>query len=494
MAKVAIVLSAGGTRAAFEVGAVKCLYSKGIKPDLLCSSSGGSFNAIKLAEGTAPHDPDRGLAGLEKLWLGLKSNDDMYRETDWVIKARKEKKELWDNLLETVLKDIAELIVHPAWGVKTIMDQIGGAEKLFGEAGKQKSIFTLEPMRGLLAKSYRDDLVRNSGINLIVSNVSLETGLTMYVDNRGQILDGKLNLMYKDEHNIVLEDKVALIDAVMASGSIPVVFPPVKLNSNNCVDGGLRKFIPVEAAVLFAKNAVARSESKIKDWEVPKIYAISVYANEYPQDSSYDSKNALDILNRITDIMSSEIQSADLYPYLGWGVDLTVIGPRLIMPQYSSMTVDPGTIRIGMDYGFMRAADVMSGANEALCKSTDKIIDARFQAWELEQFFDGPMTIFESVASGGMVTTTGFGQRGVDALKELRKLKTQIAGYISERVSYGGEFPPGVDVGGWVQNYEAHVFNRAGNPWESMSFDEVITATDVDAKATVTQTSYPVRL
>jgi Patatin-like phospholipase len=41
----AIVLSGGGTKGDFEVGAVRCLYEQGILPNILCGTSVGSVNA-----------------------------------------------------------------------------------------------------------------------------------------------------------------------------------------------------------------------------------------------------------------------------------------------------------------------------------------------------------------------------------------------------------------------------------------------------------------
>lgn len=89
----AIVLSGGGTKGDFEVGAVRCLYEQGILPNILCGTSVGSVNALKLAEGedhrvragdpapTSPPRPQghvRGLAGLEAISLGLKSDQDIW--------------------------------------------------------------------------------------------------------------------------------------------------------------------------------------------------------------------------------------------------------------------------------------------------------------------------------------------------------------------------------------------------------------------------------
>jgi NTE family protein len=84
-ASAALVLSCGGTRGDFEVGAVRCLYNSGLVPKIICGSGIGSINALKLAEGEsgtlpsgAPDGYVRGLAGLEKFWLGLKTDRDVW--------------------------------------------------------------------------------------------------------------------------------------------------------------------------------------------------------------------------------------------------------------------------------------------------------------------------------------------------------------------------------------------------------------------------------
>ncbi|MBX7224775.1 MAG: patatin-like phospholipase family protein [Chitinophagales bacterium] len=46
----ALVLSGGGAKGCFEVGAIKKLWDDGYRPDIICGVSVGSINAIKLAE------------------------------------------------------------------------------------------------------------------------------------------------------------------------------------------------------------------------------------------------------------------------------------------------------------------------------------------------------------------------------------------------------------------------------------------------------------
>src|SRR2546425_275281 len=80
--RTALVLGAGGSRGAFEVGAVSFLYDQGIQPDILCGASVGSLNAAKLAEGEG--SDDQGLSGLRAIWMKLMNNSDMYVNQEWV--------------------------------------------------------------------------------------------------------------------------------------------------------------------------------------------------------------------------------------------------------------------------------------------------------------------------------------------------------------------------------------------------------------------------
>ena len=81
---VALVLSGGGARGDFELGAIRLLYERGVRPDILVGSSVGAINAAKLAEGEG--SPSRGLAGLISIWHALRWNDDMWTGAAWLSK------------------------------------------------------------------------------------------------------------------------------------------------------------------------------------------------------------------------------------------------------------------------------------------------------------------------------------------------------------------------------------------------------------------------
>jgi NTE family protein len=68
---IAIVMSGGGSRGAFEVGALKALCSHGIRADMLVGSSVGAVNA----SGMALEPTLAGVSHLEDLWLEMERED-----------------------------------------------------------------------------------------------------------------------------------------------------------------------------------------------------------------------------------------------------------------------------------------------------------------------------------------------------------------------------------------------------------------------------------
>lgn len=73
MSRLAIVLSGGGAKGAFQVGVLDALINKhGVKPAIAVGTSTGAIQAL----GVAQNDID----GLLQVWLGIKGNGDIYRD------------------------------------------------------------------------------------------------------------------------------------------------------------------------------------------------------------------------------------------------------------------------------------------------------------------------------------------------------------------------------------------------------------------------------
>ena len=71
----AFALGGGGSHGDFEVGAVRYFYHWRLTPDIICGTSVGALNGIKLAEGEQA--PGSGLAGLTAIWHSLQGDSDM---------------------------------------------------------------------------------------------------------------------------------------------------------------------------------------------------------------------------------------------------------------------------------------------------------------------------------------------------------------------------------------------------------------------------------
>lgn len=80
----ALVLSGGGAKGDFQLGAIRALYDVGVLPRILVGTSVGAINAAKLAEGEDAGDLTRGLAGLERIWESLRLDEDMSVPAPWL--------------------------------------------------------------------------------------------------------------------------------------------------------------------------------------------------------------------------------------------------------------------------------------------------------------------------------------------------------------------------------------------------------------------------
>jgi NTE family protein len=208
---VAIVLSGGGTKGAFEVGAVRSLYDRGIRPDILCGCSVGALNAAKLAEG------DGGLQGLEALWLSLRFNFDMWVGADWLDKLDEDGEPIISPQTKAFLLgtgtgapfaplpvfepagwgDLAGLgkLVHMGKQLSWLTDEEeGGREilELLGELQTAQSVYSLAPIASKLRAQLSVDKIRawaQTGKKLRLATVGLESGRLRYVTETGQLVE-----------------------------------------------------------------------------------------------------------------------------------------------------------------------------------------------------------------------------------------------------------------------------------------------------------------
>ena len=185
----ALVLSSGGAKASWQVGACEHLIvERRYWFDVITGVSAGAVNGTTLAQAHDPKELEAELEHLRSVWFGLR-NPDVYR---W----------RWRGALEMAL-------------------------------GKRASLYDTSPLRRVLEEHIDPPRVASSPIRLRIGYVDLLSG------------------QYRTASN----DHPALRDAVQASCSLPLVFPPVPLENGQelGVDGAVRRSTPLSDAL----NALA---------------------------------------------------------------------------------------------------------------------------------------------------------------------------------------------------------------------------------------------
>jgi NTE family protein len=219
MANVGLVLSGGGARAAYQVGAIRALAeitaAKACPFPILAGLSAGAITSAALASGADdfPHAVER----LTSTWMSL-SADAVYR-TD-ALKLT--------SLSARWLKDLV----------------LGGA------LGGTRANYLLDtaPLGELLRQ--RIDLSRldrhiQSGVlrGVAVSATNYLTGTSV------TFFDGAQEVQPWIRHDRIAFRVPLTIEHVMASAAIPVFFPPVQIDGKPFGDGGVRMTTPTSPAI-----------------------------------------------------------------------------------------------------------------------------------------------------------------------------------------------------------------------------------------------------
>ncbi|MFC4307153.1 patatin-like phospholipase family protein [Cohnella boryungensis] len=547
---VGLVLSGGGARGDFQVGAVRYLYERNIRPAIVSGTSVGAINAIKLAEGEGDgHDATRGLRGLIGIWRDLKSNSDMWKEEDWLLNVKNSKvlsflSQSAGRQLGTVGVEIAKLGLGPvgwAWVAYDLIQTVGDINELKRELGKivnaqARSLYNLGPIIAKLNDPVKLDLnkVRQSGMKLRLGAVALESGELRYVTETGQMLErdgvtllksgvslapecsliaasikqlesnrsslqlelhsaagsekarlvaqirelnaqitqkssqlASCNLAHPPQANLL---QVGLIQGTIASASIPLAFPPVKLGNENYVDGGVREIVPIQAAIQAGATevyAVLASDSSLDA-------ARSVAGGHLLPSFDAGVANVGDVVNRATsDIMTHEIALNEAAPENGWGpaANVTIIQPDNDI--HDIMTIDPGLIDIRMAQGYMRADDTVQAKHidpagyrqlteqYSRDRNTVLIYETRHAIWAMEYAANGYQLQYDS--NGRPVNPAPTMQPSLQAMLEVRALKNMLRDLVRERQQKGGFVPS--EAESWWSDWERHPWQPTRGLW-----------------------------
>jgi NTE family protein len=228
----ALVMSGGGARAAYQVGFLRALARR--FPDLslpiLTGVSAGAINAAVLAsrEGSL----ESRTAALAELWRGLHAKD-VYRVGAWSLLA---------NMTRTGLRLVS-----------------GGAVRTH----RLYSLVDTEPVKQLLERSLGvvDGEIPGIERNLAAGTLhAVAVTATSYATGQSiTFVQGRGIRTWERAHRRSVETKLR-VEHVMASAALPMLFPAVQVGGRWFGDGGIRLTAPLSPAVhLGARRIIAIS-------------------------------------------------------------------------------------------------------------------------------------------------------------------------------------------------------------------------------------------
>ncbi len=285
----ALVLAGGGAKGAFQVGMLQGLVDVlGHDFHVIRGVSVGALNAAFLAGAPASGNSHAALA---------QRVDDL--ETLWR---------------------------HEIKGNHSVYAERSG---FVGMAAGADSLYSIEPLRRLIERHIKIDELRHSGRDFSVGVVSLVTGL------------------YSD----IAPGDPRFMDKLIASASIPVVFPfvDVEAEKDALVDGGARNITPLSSAFKARPEEIyvlLTSKVVLKDGEWPESAVIEHDYAQWDDNWLGTAVNGLDVLKRTLDILTDEIYLDDIRNAIKWNqilyaaeamVQATASGSNLAPPSVNAL-------------------------------------------------------------------------------------------------------------------------------------------------------------
>jgi NTE family protein len=289
----ALVMSGGGARAAYQVGCLRAIARRlpNVRFPILTGVSAGAINAGFLASRTGPLAAR--LPELADLWCTLEP-ERVFR-VDTFSLAR--------NVLRTGLKLVSGGIVraprtHALVDTSPLRELL--QERLGGPGGRVRGI--------------AENLEQNELSALAITTSSYSTGQSItWLEGRG--FDAWERAHRKSEHGEIT------IDHVMASASLPIFFPAVRLGEHWYGDGGIRLTAPLSPAVhvgasrilaistRYTRSRAEADRSAIADYP-PPAQIVGVLFNAIFLDLFDADALSLDRVNRMIERMPPETRGS----------------------------------------------------------------------------------------------------------------------------------------------------------------------------------------
>jgi predicted acylesterase/phospholipase RssA len=443
-----IVLAGGGFKGAFELGALQHLIGElGIAPAVITATSAGAVLGTVVAQGRTAQECAARLVDAEGDLMAMTRTDVVFGEQPWLAQldgttasdtihrlvtqhGRPELDDDWAELQghavaatsddtssdDRSTADARERGRHHFEQVAAFTRGLAGGRHL--EHGLPRAALNLGPFEQSIRGGGPPEvgiatvdpaLVARDGLELRLAVTALKARTTHYVTQDGRLVGPDARTP------ILAAGTIDVIDGVIASASVPGVFPPRQIGGDHYVDGGCLQNIPLRAAV---------------DLGATRIHTLVAVPVRQPKRSlPLWAAESLGYLSTQADNLAVELPD---------GVTNTVIQPTIEV--VGSFEVHPGLMRIDIHYGRMRAqectAEMDPGLDPIVTTASDTVTTMRQRAWQLEQH------CLDEARLDGV------------HLDRLRMLKHAVRSALEARAALGFAAPEGSDQ--WWQGWELH--------------------------------------
>ncbi len=445
-----IVLSGGGTKGAFEAGAMK--YVLGVEhfyPEVLAGTSAGSLMAGVIGQARTPHEFDEINGVLHDNMLAMTRTEVVFGKQSWLAE--------FDgtpvaSIIDSFMADRGRPAIpvddgleddplhprfeppprrkHRRWTDLTAMAaQLPAALRaksaLRDDKTVRSSILTLDPMERALRghansgiHAIDEGAIARPGLAMRLGIASLNSGVMRYVTEDGTVVNSDALTPHE------AGGRPGVVTGMIASSSVPMVFPPRRIGDDVYTDGGVLQNIPLGAAIRCGADDI--------------LTVLALPAEFAYDDTDYTKTDFMRVYIRATsDLAFMDQSAASLSHPLPVGGRNRVIAPTVDV--VGPFEVAQGLMLIDMDYGWMRAAEVMADADDDTRRQAVGLSDAatiaRERAWYLEERLIG-------------------GDRQTDVVSTVRRCKDQARTAVDAWIALG--FPPPAGHENWGHVWENH--------------------------------------
>jgi len=289
MIKRALVLSGGGSKGAYQVGALKALAENGRYWNTVHGVSVGALNGSWIAM-HKPEEHATCMPGLLEIWKSVKNSNSIY--------------EPWKSWK-----------LHYGWSMW------------------KGSLNSGKPMRKLVEGLWNEDKLRNSGVRFTVGCCSLTTGQYQSID---------------------AANTKNMMEYVLASSHLPVVFEPLTIDGEQWVDGGIRHQIPILEALKERPDEIDAIITSPVSME--RVTAIETPLKSCPR-----------VALRASEILADQVYINDFFMVFkaakNLGIKINVFAPSA-QPNEDSMNFDQGIIQTAIEMGYRETKNRLDGNDD----------------------------------------------------------------------------------------------------------------------------------